>query len=564
MMVTSAQVCVTMTLMRPFQEMLARGLVKCRPPRSSVAFISHEWLARHHPDPDGLQLRVLQHFLKATANNQIKTFFSEKDWGIFKSGTDTKRLHNDSRVERWTGVTARQQAEYEDGFSRHGHDAPDEVLNQELAEGYLWVDYMSVPQDLKPGDDSQQRAIFSISYYIEQCSYFIVLCPSVRHADTGDPCDYESWWQRGWCRFEDISNILSGQQVVPVVLTEARAYAVDMLRYFSNRGRSRAGAVACGDFSCCRFNHRRPDGTPMPCDKDNLLLILERRWIMKVQQAAQARNQTLFANLKCMETWIFARSDDEPFRATWGNSLCDSHEPEIALQRLEEDRDQGLLRADIPLIHLVARIGDERILQLCVERHGDPLQISAYGLSCLQVACCSGSEAAVAYLLSLPSMTSERINYSDEQRNLLPPTALHGAAFSGYGVELLLKRRAHHHAQGEVWRTPLHVAARFGNGFAVQALLAAGAPMDAQDKDGATALHLAAVGFDLWSRRAGRLDSMRYLLATGSSTNIKDKSGLSAAAIARSAGNHEAADMIEDAVAERRKLGQAPTVGRPW
>ena len=47
-----------------------------------------------------------------------------------------------------------------------------------MAQSYFWVDYLSAPQDVPLGDDSQLRAIWSIPYYIQQSSFFIVLCPT--------------------------------------------------------------------------------------------------------------------------------------------------------------------------------------------------------------------------------------------------------------------------------------------------------------------------------------------------------------------------------------------------
>ena len=71
MMVVKAEVILALQVLRPLQDLMKFGLVKRRAHKSVVTFVSHQWLARNHPDPEGLQLRVLQRFLEAGACKQM-------------------------------------------------------------------------------------------------------------------------------------------------------------------------------------------------------------------------------------------------------------------------------------------------------------------------------------------------------------------------------------------------------------------------------------------------------------------------------------------------------------
>merc|ERR1719436_1136238 len=57
----------------PHQEMQAKSLLHVWSPKmqNKVLFVSHEWLAWDHPDPDGEQLHVLQDHLRRWQNGEI-------------------------------------------------------------------------------------------------------------------------------------------------------------------------------------------------------------------------------------------------------------------------------------------------------------------------------------------------------------------------------------------------------------------------------------------------------------------------------------------------------------
>src|SRR5829696_2452771 len=81
--------------------------------------------------------------------------------------------------------------------------------------------------------------------------------------------------------------------------------------------------------------------------------------------------------------------------------------------------------------------------------------------------------------------------------------------------------------------TPLMGAAARGRVADVRALLAAGADVNAQDKDGRTALMFAAA--------AGHVDTVKALLSKGANPNLKDETGQTALTLAQTNGRREVA-----------------------
>lgn len=93
-------------------------------------------------------------------------------------------------------------------------------------------------------------------------------------------------------------------------------------------------------------------------------------------------------------------------------------------------------------------------------------------------------------------------------------TALHGAAASGVGVPALLARGAQVAATDSAGRAPLHLAS---TAAAATSLLDAGAPLGQADRDGWTALHLAA--------ERGRVEVVSLLLARGADPRTRTTAG---------------------------------------
>ena len=97
-------------------------------------------------------------------------------------------------------------------------------LKQDFGQGYVWMDYLSIPQRDKA---NQGLAIQSITSYVALSHLFVVLAGPWQHADDGSIRDVRAWGERGWCRMENLANALSPMQkrfVVAQSPTDILAY----------------------------------------------------------------------------------------------------------------------------------------------------------------------------------------------------------------------------------------------------------------------------------------------------------------------------------------------------
>lgn len=537
MMVILAANCIELTEFRPFEQMLAEGLVQYRRDAPHTIFVSHQWLSRSHPDPDGVQLRTLNHFLKHAMEHRIKDLLCERDWLALVKGIDKETTSDAPR---------RMLAK---SMGRQGSERSEDAIVRELFPGFwdcfLWVDYMSVPQEVSLGDDSKVRAIYSIPFYIKQSSLFFILCPKAENKETREICDYWSWQRRGWCRLEEWANNLSSHQCVTLVLTEIGAKPVDLWSWYSFRGYTRAASVGCGNFACCTWGHKQADGTPIPCDKDFLLKVLKRIHLAKC--ADQGKQGFLFEQFMSLETHLFVHSLDEPRRATWG-SHDDDLTPVQIMKSIDEDRIAEKIKS--PTMVVAAMLGDERVIQACVERGDDPLAFSPHKINSITWTCLTGSLTSLQYLLSLPHMTLEHVDAPMEGKGY---RSIHSAAAAGHSlcVAALLQYRANAAPCTKNWRTPLHNAASHGHTVVSRMLLGASAPVDAQDQKGLTPLHLAASGFSLWCSQVERAEAIRYLLESRANPAILSKAGLTPGDVAVQDQFQMAVDLLQQDVKRR-------------
>ena len=182
-----------------------------------------------------------------------------------------------------------------------------------------------------------------------------------------------------------------------------------------------------------------------------------------------------------------------------------------------------------------ARLGDTRQLSTLLARGIDPDTVDAQGNSLLILAAREGHTDTVASLLQYRAKLG--------WRNLAGDSALMLAVLKGHEavVDLLLEAGAPVEHDG--W-APLHYAAFEGRLAILDKLLARGAKIDALTPNRATALMLAA--------RNGHIDTVRRLLRAGADTALKNDRGLTAAEWARTQGNTDIADLIEQAGRGRR------------
>ena len=103
--------------MEPHEQLLQSGLVILHESTFHTIFVSHQWLGRHHPDPEGKQLEVLQH--------AVCGFIS----GALLKETDV--------------VTT----------FFHGNRVFSAIERRAIRDGYVWLDWFCIPQDGKQGPD---------------------------------------------------------------------------------------------------------------------------------------------------------------------------------------------------------------------------------------------------------------------------------------------------------------------------------------------------------------------------------------------------------------------------
>ena len=99
--------------------------------------------------------------------------------------------------------------------------------------------------------------------YIERCTHFFTICPTVRHHDLPDvECDYGSWLSRGWCRLELFTLLLARYNRLPAIIVkgpETVPFMIAAQAVLSN-------LPGLGAFTCCARGHNI-NGVEIPCDK---------------------------------------------------------------------------------------------------------------------------------------------------------------------------------------------------------------------------------------------------------------------------------------------------------
>ena len=201
----------SMTKCEAHQDLLAKGvLVEFKKDMGKLVFVSHQWVANAHPDPHFDQLRVLQQALK----------------GLLAGTTP---ITNDPGMVLMGKIFPEVSAS--------------EFKRQPL---FVWYDYFSCPQFTATVDNTDVverliAAVTSIPGYVEQSDFFMILAPTLPHADKEELLDYESWKDRGWCRAERVSRALKiGRQDMIIVrsATDLRATVPsDSLRFAVGTGK---------------------------------------------------------------------------------------------------------------------------------------------------------------------------------------------------------------------------------------------------------------------------------------------------------------------------------------
>jgi ankyrin repeat protein len=251
-----------------------------------------------------------------------------------------------------------------------------------------------------------------------------------------------------------------------------------------------------------------------------------------------------------------AREDLTPLLSA---ARAGDHEAAMALVR--EAADVGAVEADgTSALHWAALFGDAELVRALLAAGADATAVNRYGMTPLQVAAADGEVAVIEALLvagadanaALPEgetvlMTAARTGSPESLRALLAAgadadardefhgesaliwaaaenhadairvLAAHGADVDGRSARLTLEPRQRRAGQSILplgsW-TPLMYAARENALVASEALVAAGANLDAVDPDGATALVIAIIN--------AHYELAELLLRAGADPNVVD------------------------------------------
>ena len=157
-----------------------------------IIFVSHQWLAWAHPDPDNRQYDCIVKGLKTVA-----------------------------RQFGWSAEST-----------------------------VVWLDYHSIPQDRTCSSSMQGQAISSLPIYASLSSIFVVVAPRATHSGTGLTCDQDSYHRRLWCRVELFSHYFRrGRDAMYLLQEDQTLVSVDQSWLLD------ALFVFEGDCTCCFRKH---------------------------------------------------------------------------------------------------------------------------------------------------------------------------------------------------------------------------------------------------------------------------------------------------------------------
>jgi ankyrin repeat protein len=231
----------------------------------------------------------------------------------------------------------------------------------------------------------------------------------------------------------------------------------------------------------------------------------------------------LLADLRLLRALIGARIDLNLRHAGLTPLLAATRDswhgrPEAVMTLLANGADPRLADAEgrAPL-HGAALSVDPAVAALLLDA-GAPLDpIDPEGWSPLGVACANGNWRQAKFLL-------ERHAKPEPEGGQPALLAAAGGEDDAAGVKLLLKFKARVDARGRLNRSALHVACLAGNPQIAQALLEAGADVNARDEHGITPL--------IEATRAGSIETLRMLAARRPDAAAVDNLGRNALAIA--------------------------------
>mmetsp|Transcript_55015 Transcript_55015/g.131121 ORF Transcript_55015/g.131121 Transcript_55015/m.131121 type:complete len:633 (-) Transcript_55015:98-1996(-) len=502
------------TLQRMQQHEHIYNALTCPEERDIVHFISHEWLGFEHPDPDGERLQTMQSIFQAMADGQARTFFAEHEFQALLTGVSMAAAKKVQSVEK--KVNERWHFE-------------EEHIQEHVTHGYVWLDYHSIPQE--KDTDSFLDAVNSIPYYVNRCNYFWVCAAGAVHQDLKQPRNLQTWAGRGWCRLEDMTNLLCRTLKMPLVVssrTRIGTYGfVDTAHVLFGRPER---SVANGNFTCCLLNHQLPlhDGSfkPIPCDKEAIAPILvemfQARFDHSIDKAGDAFKRRL---LLAIARTMFAGFEDH----------CPDDFTAWAIPA-HEDLESFLERVDFETIDSVDELGNTSVFWATLISHFEVMKDIIRQRPGMLLNKPDHDFTPLMALIHRPLEEMQAALDLDPQAK--EPAELNHQTKRGYTVVDRAARLGFHEALQHVLQlgadvnprrndngaTPLLSAAESGYPLCCQVLLEYTADIEAVDAKGQTALQLA-VSKQCWlgnQALLSRQEVIEVLLEAGADPALLD------------------------------------------
>mmetsp|Transcript_132681 Transcript_132681/g.322395 ORF Transcript_132681/g.322395 Transcript_132681/m.322395 type:complete len:573 (+) Transcript_132681:62-1780(+) len=524
MYVVSIKNLLTFDVIPMHEDLLEKGLLeKVDSENVCVHFISHVWLSRSHPDPDGVKLRHFKSVCHKILHGDPRDLFEAHDWEAFSTGCSAAKTFQALRSEL-------KQSQVLDP----------ESFKQDIEHGYCWWDYISVPQRTHTDSQAaknQKMAISSIPHYIERSAYFWVVAPDALHAEKQQMVGYEVWQSRGWCRLEEWGNFLSIRVAPPLIVTSAQHVGLmdtmDFIALRSGIGGLARHAACQGRFTCCDMGHRLklPDGqlVDVRCDKEEIEAILGQMLPHKLHHYKKAGKSFMWRFLTNATYSVYA-----------GSTLMDPpKDAEELLLACGADAVDSNYEGLTPLTW-ACTYGSRKIVRELLDMGARADQ----SVTILQCAAQRGDMEILSMLLNSGHLGPEALCKGSPKANI---TSLDRGAKAGHGeicMCMLAAKASPHPVRKDNGQTPLHTAAEAGHPDVCKALLAAGAEKDVADSRGRTPLMLAAQRLTLFGKSSGKAQCARLLLKAQADPEKRDASGRLPSTVALDDGHQAFLDVL--------------------
>jgi len=344
-------------------------------------------------------------------------------------------------------------------------------FQRSIREGFVWLDYHSIPQDRTEHASQQAEAIQSINVYVGHTTNFFALTPNSLHEGTGERVGLGSWKKRGWCRLEDwcaeARSIPTARR--PLIITSGnQLHVVDVLDKLT--------------YDCTRDNIPATGNFSVPSDKDNIHAVFLGALQIKLHSLLESNSLFYFRWFMFVAPHLSASSRDFDGRGN-GDTNVDDFLNRYGFKTIDECPPR------LPFMPLfcAAAEGNRVVLSQLLEAKADPDQWdSSKSVNPVHGVATYGDPGCMERLLAAggdPDSPSLKLRL----------TPLHRAAAGGHEecVQILLKHGAKiNPIRQDTGRTPLHMAALNAHQRVMSILLGAGANEQMLDKDSHSPLDL--------------------------------------------------------------------------